>query len=201
MRVLIACEESQVVCKAFRLRGHDAFSCDLKPCTGGHPDWHIQANVLDHLRDDWDLMIAHPECKYLCFSGERWIKTEEGRLEKRLEAFEFFKELYHAPIPKKCIENSHSLFLNQKFMKPTQSFHPYHFGDGFKKLTCIWLVNLKPLIPTNILWQRYPQAHRESPGPERSAIRARSQPGIASAMAEQWSRDISYKQYKQLSIF
>ncbi|HEY3385780.1 MAG TPA: hypothetical protein VGK46_04680 [Saprospiraceae bacterium] len=183
MKVLVACEKSQVVCKAFRARGHEAFSCDVQPCSGGHPEWHIQGDVLNHLDEGWDLMIAHPECKYLCFSGERWAAW---RMELRLQAFEFFKTIYNAPIKKKCIENSHSIFLNREFKKPTQSVHPYHFGDGFKKLTCLWLVNLKPLIPTNILWQRYPKAHRESPGPDRSERRARTYEGIANAMAQQW---------------
>jgi len=187
LKVLIACECSQVGAIAFRNAGHEAYSCDLQPADGGHPEWHIQDDAIKiAYQGGWDMMIAHPECKYLCFSGERWCNTDE-RKQLRKEAFEFFKSMYNAPIPKRCIENSHSIFLNREFKKPTQSIHPYHFGDPFKKLTCIWLVNLKPLIPTDILWQRYPQAHREAPGPDRSKRRAKSYPGILNAMARQWT--------------
>lgn len=187
MRVLVACEFSQVVTKAFRERGHEAYSCDLLP-TEGNPEWHIQDDVLSDAvwRHNWDLLIAHPECKYLCFSGERWMVGNPDRLQKRVAAFEFFKKLYYAPVKRICIENSHSIFLQREFKKPTQTIHPYHFGDPFKKSTCLWLRNLKPLIPTNIMWQRYPKAHREPPGPDRSKNRARTYPGIANAMANQW---------------
>lgn len=188
MRVLIACEESQVVCIEFRKKGHEAFSCDLQECSGGHPEWHIKQDILLHLNNGWDLMIAHPECKYLCFSGERWIKEKHGRAELRKEAFEFFKKLWNAPIKKIAIENSHSIFLNKNFSKPNQTVHPYHFGDPFKKSICLWLKGLPPLVPTNILpiGQRHPAAWLQSPGKNRSKIRSKTYLGFAKAMAEQW---------------
>jgi hypothetical protein len=191
MRVLVGCEESQAICIAFRNRGHEAYSCDLQPCSGGHPEWHIQDDVLRHLDDGWDLLIAHPECKYLCFSGERWLKNNPERIEKRKAALRFFLILYDWPsIPRKCIENSHSVYLNRAFRKPDQNLHPYHFGDPYQKLTCLWLRNLCPLIPTNIIFKRYPMCHKECHHKDRSKIRAKTYPGIANAMSEQWGIDL-----------
>jgi hypothetical protein len=120
MKILIACEYSGVVRDAFTARGHHAISCDLLPTES--PGYHWEGDIFDCLKFhhyNFDLMIAHPECKYLCFSGERWITEIPGRMKLRLEAFEFFKELYNLPIKKICIENSHSIFLNREFKKPT----------------------------------------------------------------------------------
>ena len=200
MRVLVACEESQEVCKAFRARGHEAYSCDLQECSGGHPEWHIQEDALviantfrfytqdvtEHFVNEWDLMIAHPPCKYLAWSGERWMKTEEGRPAKRQEAFAFFLELYNCPIEKICIENSLSLWLERTWKRPTQTVHPFHFGEPYRKSTCLWLKNLKPLMPTKIVDVREPAVHRMWPGKDRDKMRAKTYPGIARAMAEQW---------------
>lgn len=200
MRILIACEESQAICIAFRNKGHEAYSCDLQKCSGGHPEYHIIADVMTVINggwvttqagarvyiDKWELMIGHPECKFLCWSGERWIKNNPERLAKRMEAFEFLKTLYNCQIEKVCIENSLSLWLERNWKKPTQTVHPFHFGDPYRKSTCLWIRGLKPLIPTNIIWQRYPAAHKEGPSSERSKIRAKTYPGIALAMAEQW---------------
>lgn len=185
MRVLIGCEMSGVIREAFKRQGHDAWSCDLQDTE--IPGQHFKADILTVLDEDWDLFIGHPECKKLCFSGERWMKEKPGREEEREEAFQFFLKLYNAPIKRKAIENSHSIFLN-KWKKPTQSVHPYHFGDPFKKLTCLWLQGLPPLIPTNILpiGHRYPAAWLEKPGKDQSKNRARTYPGIAEAMAIQW---------------
>lgn len=187
MKVLIACEESQVVCKAFRARGHEAYSNDLRDCSGGHPEWHLKMDVFRAIEIAyWDLMVAHPPCEHLCFSGERWFHEGKKDWALRQDAFDFFMRLYYSDIPRVCIENSHSIAINQQFRKPDQTVHPYHFGDPYKKSTCLWLRALKPLMPTNILWQRYPKAHREAPGAERKGNRARTEPGIAKAMAEQW---------------
>lgn len=188
MRGIVGCEFSQVITKAFRDRGHEFYSCDLKP-TEGNPDWHFQEDLFKVLeRERFDLGIFHPECKYLCFSGERWMKERPERVELRMLAFEFFKKCMNANIPKICTENSHSIFLNTKYRKPDQTVHPYHFGDPFKKSTCLWLKGLPPLVPTNILpiGKRYPAAWREGPSANRSNIRAKTYPGIAQAMAEQW---------------
>lgn len=198
MKILIACEESQTVCKAFRARGHEAFSCDVQPCSGGHPEWHIQDDVLNHLNDNWDLMIAHPECKYLCWSGERWLKNNPERLAKRMKAFEFLKALYYFPgIKKKAIEQSLSYFLTRTWKKPDQMFHPFHFGEPFRKTTMLYLVGLKPLQPTKIVWQREAAVHNEWPSEDRSRNRARTYQGIANAMAEQWSENLIPSELEQ----
>ena len=190
VRVLVACEESQVVCKAFRERGHEAYSCDIQECSGGHPEWHIQDDVFKAIHRrfwNWELMIAHPPCKYLAWSGERWMKNNKERLAQRIEAFEFLKALYYQrDIPMICIENSLSLFLERNWIKPDQKIHPFHFGDPYRKTTCLWLRGLKPLIPTNIVFQREPAVHNMWPGKDRDKLRAKTYPGIARAMAEQW---------------
>lgn len=193
LRILIACEESQVVCKAFRERGHEAYSCDIQDCSGGHPEWHFKEDVFEVIEKygPWDMMIAFPECRYLCWSGERWLTNNPERLVKRMEAFEFLKRLYNSNIPLISVENSLSLFLERKWKKPTQKIHPFHFGDPFRKTTCLWLRGLKPLIPTNILFHRIPAAHNQWPSKDRSKIRAKTYPGIAKAMAEQWSEDLT----------
>jgi hypothetical protein len=186
MRVLIGCECSGIVREAFARRGHDAWSCDLKPSE--QPGKHIQDNVLNVLNDGWDLGIFHPECKFLCWSGERWIKQQPGRELFRNDAFQFFKKLYNCNIKRKCLENSLSLFLDRNFKKPTQYIHPYHFGEPYKKTTCLWLQNLPPLQPTNILpiGKRYPFAYMVPGNKKQSETRARTFTGIAEAMAEQW---------------
>lgn len=187
MRVLVACEESQVVCKAFRERGHEAYSCDIQECSGGHPEWHLHMDVFKatHL-GAWDMMIAHPPCKYLAWSGERWLKNNPERQLKRAEAFMFLKTLYYQNIPMISVENSLSYFLERTWQKPDQKIHPFHFGEPFRKTTCLWLRGLKPLIPTNIIFQREPAVHNMWPSEDRAKLRAKTSPGIARAMAEQW---------------
>jgi len=143
MRVLIACEESQTVCKAFRERGHEAYSCDIIDCSGGHPEWHIKDDVLKHLNDGWDLMIAHPPCTYLSYAATSvWDKP--GRLELRLEALTFFAKLWLAPIEKICIENPMGC-ASPTIAKYSQVIQPYYFGDTESKRTCLWLKNLPEL--------------------------------------------------------
>jgi hypothetical protein len=187
MRVLIACEESQTVCKAFRSLGHEAYSCDIQECSGGHPEWHMKADARNFLDGSWDIIIAHPPCKYLAWSGERWMKDNPDRLEKRNKAFEFFKEMYNAKAKiGVCVENSLSLFIERTWKKPTQTVHPFHFGDPYRKSTCLWLRGLPPLIPTDIVHKREPAVHNMWPGKDRDKLRAKTHPGIARAMAEQW---------------
>lgn len=177
MYVLIACEESQTVCKAFRERGHDAFSCDIQECSGGHPEWHIQQDVLPLLNGDcsfstldgcrhilfgkWDLIIAHPPCTYFSNAtnvnlgrkdrptvfNEQW---KQKFFENRSNAFEFVKTIYNANCDRICIENVVG-YLSTHFMKPTQYIEPFYFGDPWKKKTCLWLKGLNPLKPTNVV--------------------------------------------------
>jgi hypothetical protein len=144
MKVLIACEESQVVCTAFSNKGHEAYSCDIQDCSGGHPEWHIKDDVLKHLNDGWDMMIAHPPCTYLSYAATgSW--NNNGRLRKRLDALEFFAELWLAPIDKICIENPMGC-ASPTIAKYTQVIQPYYFGDTESKRTCLWLKNLPKLI-------------------------------------------------------
>ena len=154
MRVLVACEFSQVVTKIFRELGHEAYSCDILP-TEGNSEWHIQDDVLKHLDDGWDLMIAHPPCTYLTNTGNKWMKPEfrdrfPNRIKQREQAIEFFLKLYNAPIDKIAIENPVGI-MSRVFRKPDQYVHPYWFGDPHSKKTGWWLKNLPKLKPTKIV--------------------------------------------------
>lgn len=143
MRVLAACEESQRACEAFRRRGHEAYSCDIIPSSGGHPEWHIQRDVLEVLFDNWDLIIAFPPCTDLsCACANLWPqKKKDGR---QGMAFEFVKKIWGAPCEKVCIENPQG-WLNTNWIPPTQTIHPYYFGDPYYKRTCLWIRGLPPL--------------------------------------------------------
>lgn len=193
MKVLVACEESQRVCIAFRERGHEAYSCDIEPCSGGHPEWHIQDDVLKHLDEDWDLIIAHPPCTYLSNAGARFLYPKgvlnEERYKKGLEAKEFFMQLYNADCPKICVENPVSSKI-YNMPKHTQEIQPFEFGHPFKKKTRLWLKGLEPLKPTNIV-----EASESTKiagnwfnkgGKERQKNRSKTFEGIAKAMAKQW---------------
>lgn len=165
-KILIACEESQTVAKAFRARGHEAYSCDLLPQSGGHPEWHIQGDVLEIVGRGWDLMVAHPPCTFLTVSGVRWLSHPEDknlpfeqrrpnphypdRRKNMLESVEFVKRLYDSNINRVAIENPIGL-LSSYWRKPDQTIHPYMFGDKASKATCFWLKNLPKLTPTNIV--------------------------------------------------
>ena len=183
MRVLVACEFSGTARDAFIQRGHDAVSCDLLPSE--QPGPHIQGNVLDHLSDGWDLMIAHPPCTHLCKAGNRWWpeKLADGRVE---EAVRFVRALREAPIPRIAIENPVGL-LSKYLRRPTQIIHPWQFGDPWKKETCLWLYDLPRLTHTKIV---EPQGHWVEHGNHgkcsNSKDRSRTFPGIADAMATQW---------------
>ena len=184
MRVLIACEESQEVCKAFRERGHEAYSCDLQECSGGHPEWHLQVDALQMLKLKWDLIIAHPPCTDLSVSGARWFKEKQadGRQQKSIE---FFMRFINADCVKIAVENPISI-MSSKYRKPDQIIQPWQFGHGETKATCLWLKGLPPLKPTNIVDGREQRVFRMAPSPDRARLRSKTFHGIALAMAEQW---------------
>ena len=181
MRVLIACEFSGIVRDAFAARGHDAWSCDLLPSE--RPGNHFECDVRDVLLMRWDLMIAHPPCRFLAVSGARWFSAR--RLEQA-EALQFVADLLNAPIPAIALENPVSV-ISSHIRKPDQIIQPWQFGHGETKATCLWLKNLPKLQPTNIVDGRTPRVHHASPGPDRWKERSRTLPGIAEAMAAQWS--------------
>lgn len=202
MKVLVACEESQVVCKAFRARGHEAYSCDIQDCSGGHPEWHIKCNVIEILGYGWDLMVAHPPCTYFSRAGIQFIYKQPDRIEKLWESFRFVKALWNADINKIAIENPVG-WLNTNWRKSNQIIHPWYFGDGEMKETCLWLKNLPRL---NGLHEVAINPSKYHPKPEKSRIgsdgkmknkyfmsrmtnakdRSKTFPGIANAMAQQW---------------
>jgi hypothetical protein len=203
MRILIACEESQEVCKAFREKGFEAFSCDILPAGGGHPEWHIQDDVLKHLGDGWDMMIAHPPCTYLANSGGRWLYNKDGsknieRWEKLKDGAEFFRALLFADIAFIAVENPipHKYALELIGKKYDQIIQPYQFGHPESKATCLWLKNLPKLNPTDdvkYIWKTLPKRqaqrlHYLPPTEDRAKIRSRTYPGIAKAIAEQWGK-------------
>lgn len=172
MNILIACEESQEVCKAFRKRGHIAWSCDIEPCSGGHEEWHIQGDVLPYLNGNcdfttadgtkhnqqgkWDLIVAHPPCTYLTISGNRWFNVERygdkaiQRITERERAAEFFMKFVNADCDRIAIENPIG-YMNSHYRKPDQTIQPYMFGHPVGKSTCLWLKNLPQLKPTDIV--------------------------------------------------
>jgi len=203
MKILVACEESQAVTKEFRKRGHEAYSCDIQPCSGGHPEWHIQDDVLKVLEGDWDMMIAFPPCTHLAVSGAAWFeqKRKDGRQQ---EGIDFFMEMVNAPIERIAIENPVGI-MSTIYRKPDQIIQPWQFGDSFQKTTCLWLKNLPLLKHTNIVdrgeffeWtdgktgkkKKQPKWYADAynlPPEERGVVRSKTFPGIAEAMAEQWS--------------
>lgn len=181
MRVLIACEFSGIVRDAFIARGHDAVSCDLLPSE--RPGPHIQGDVLNAIRDEWDLMIAHPPCTYLAVSGARWFKD---RFREQEAAVQFVRDLFTwRTIPRIAIENPIGV-LSRHIRKPDQIIQPWQFGHGETKATCLWLKNLPKLTPTNVVDGRLGRVHCEPPSPDRWKNRSRTYQGIADAMAEQW---------------
>lgn len=182
MRVLIACEESQTVCKAFREKGHEAYSCDLQACSGGHPEWHIQEDAIKvAYAYDWDLVISFPPCTHLAVSGARWFKDKE---KEQYEAINFFHALVHLP-HKWAIENPIGI-MSTRFRKPDQIIQPWQFGHGETKATCLWLNGLPKLQPTNIVEGREQRIWKMAPSPDRAKERSKTFSGIAAAMAQQW---------------
>jgi len=201
MRILIACEESQAVCIAFRKLGHSAYSCDTLPCSGGHPEWHIQGNVLDYLDRRWDMLIGFPPCTYLAVSGLHWNKRIEGRQDLTEDAITFVRALMEADIPMIAIENPVGC-ISTRIRKPDQIIQPYQFGHDASKKTCLWLKNLPPLLPTNYFpprivdgkerWSNQTDSgqNRLTPSETRASERSKTYSGIANAMAEAWGQSL-----------
>lgn len=196
LRILIACEESQAVCKEFRALGHEAYSCDILPCSGGHPEWHIQGDAIgEAYSGKYDLMIAHPPCTFLANSGVRWLELKDGyamnreRWQEMLWGAMFFKDLLNAPINKIAVENP----IPHKYAglpKYSQIIKPWQFGHGETKSTCLWLKGLPLLKPANIVEGREQRIWKMPPSADRAKLRSKTFPGIAKAMAEQWSNYI-----------
>lgn len=206
LKVLVACEESQAVCKAFRELGHEAYSCDIQDCSGGHPEWHIKGDVLPLLNENWDLIIAHPPCTYLSNAGARWLysggKLNADRYKKGLDGKDFFMKFYFSNCDHVAIENP---IPSRVYDLPqyTQVIQPYEYGDPWSKKTCLWLKGLPILHPTEIVKDYLPfcssgsYSNSHDPkykGASRKGGSAKSRsktfPGIAKAMAEQWARYI-----------
>lgn len=209
MRVLVACEESQEVCKAFRALGHEAYSADIQEPSGGHPEWHILGDVLpiingectfttmdgkQHRVDgEWDLIIAHPPCTDLAVSGAAWFaeKRADGRQQA---AIDFFMQFVNADCEHIAVENPVSIMSTQ-YRKPDQIIQPWMFGHPEKKATCLWLKGLPPLVPTNdvsdymktLPKNQQERLHYLPPSPDRAKLRSKTFPGIAKARASQWS--------------
>lgn len=200
-RVLVACEFSGVVRRAFAALGHDAWSCDLLPAEDRN-NKHIVGDAREILGDGWDLlMVAHPPCTRLCNSGVRWLhvpppgKSINQIWEDLRDAAALFSAFWNAPIKRVCIENpvmhKHAKALIENFSPAAQSVQPWQFGHPETKRTCLWLRNLPPLKATKIVAGREPRVHRMPPSPDRWRERSRFFPGIAAAMAEQWSGELA----------
>lgn len=204
MKILIACEESQTVCKAFRQLGDEAYSCDVLPCSGGHPEWHLQQDVLPLLREPWDLIIAHPPCTFLTVTGNRWFNVERygeaaiRRERERERAVAFFMSFTQTACNHVAIENPVGI-MSTRWRKPDQIINPFQFGDPYEKRTCLWLRGLPLLNPTDIVeplprvkytsGKTMPQWYADAwhlPPDERARLRSKTFDGIANAMAEQW---------------
>jgi site-specific DNA-cytosine methylase len=216
MKILIACEESQAVCKEFRKLGHEAYSCDILDCSGGHPEWHIKNDVIEVINGGgYEMMIAFPPCTHLTVSGARHFeqKRKDGRQQQGID---FFMSMINAPIEKIAVENPVGI-MSTIYRKPDQIIQPYYFGDPFQKTTCLWLKNLNPLyynlepniFDTNVTSTKdkgemiylidkktgkqksqakwyYDALINAKTKEERSTLRSKTFPGIAKAMAEQW---------------
>lgn len=205
MKILVACEESQEVTKAFRARGHEAYSCDILDCSGGHPEWHIQGDVLSELKKDWDMVLAFPPCTHLAVSGAAHFaaKRADGRQQEGIDFFLEFTKLGH--VPRVAIENPIGI-MSKIYRKPNQIIQPYQFGENASKRTCLWLKGLPNLIETNRVQGRMVTTpsgkvverwanqcsnyghDKTAPSPERSRIRSKTYSGIANAMADQWGQ-------------
>jgi len=207
MRVLVACEYSGVVRRAFAALGHDAWSCDLLP-SEDRSNKHIIGDARDLLNDGWDLlMVAHPPCTRLCNSGVRWLsvpppgRTLEDMWAELDEAAALFSAFWNAPIPRVCVENpvmhKHAKARIANYQEFSQSVQPWQFGHGECKRTCFWLRGLPKLVPTNVVEGREQRIHLQPPGPDRWKERSRFFPGIAKAMAEQWGGRVE----EQLPLF
>ena len=195
MKILVACEESQRVCIELRKLGHEAYSCDILPCSGGHPEWHLQQDVLPLLNEKWDMIIAFPPCTYLSNAGARHLfpggKLNEERYKKGLLAKELFMSIYNANCSKIAIENPTPSKI-YRLPEKAQIIQPWQFGHPYSKRTQLWLKGLPQLIPTNIV--EVESSCRKAGnwfnkgGKDRQINRSKTFPGIAKAMADQWTR-------------
>ena len=195
MRVLVACEESQAVTLELRRGGHEAYSCDLLPTSGKHPEWHIQADALEIAKMEWDMVLAFPPCTHLSVSGARHfeVKRRDGRQDMAVGFFKAFTALDH--VPRVAIENPVGI-MSKLYRKPDQIIQPWMFGHPEQKATCLWLKGLPHLVPTKDVsadMEALPASERERihhmpPSPERAKLRSKTFPGIAKAMAQQWGR-------------
>lgn len=208
MKILVACEESQAVTKAFRKKGHEAYSCDILDCSGGHPEWHIKGDVLKIINDGWDMIIAFPTCTYLTVTANKWFKDQEPRKsgalvgeerrEAREHAVKFFMKLSNADCEKIVIENPVGV-MSTRWRKPDQIICPSMFGHKEPKKTCLWLKGVPILNATKIVekeytitksgknmatWYYYAEKTKGQKG--RAKIRSKTFQGIADAMADQW---------------
>lgn len=208
MRVLVACEESQAVTIELRKLGHEAYSCDVEPCSGGHPEWHIQQDVLPLINGNcnfyavdgtyheivgrWDMLIAFPPCTHLCVSGARWFKEGVKPLYLQDQGAEFFMRFVNSNCPRIAIENPVGV-MSTRYRKPDQIINPYQFGHPEQKKTCLWIKGLPLLIDTDNVYaymMTLPVKQRTRIhwlGSNHSKERSKTYPGIARAMAEQWT--------------
>lgn len=193
MKILVACEESQAVTIELRKLGHEAYSCDIEPCSGGHPEWHLQSDALELLKIKWDMIIAFPPCTYLSNAGAKHLfkgkKLNEERYKKGLEAKEFFLTFYNADCPRVAVENPISSKIYE-MPEHTQEIQPYMFGHAVQKKTRLWLKGLPKLTPTNVV-EPQTNCHEAGTwfmkgGKDRQKNRSKTFPGIAKAIAEQW---------------
>ena len=214
MKILCACEESQAVTIELRKLGHEAYSCDLQPESGGHPEWHIQGDVLQELKKDWDMICAFPPCTHLAVSGAAWFeeKRKDGRQQ---EGIDFFMEIVNCDCERVAIENPVGI-MSTIYKQPSQVIHPFEYGEDSTKSTCLWLKGLPLLRPTNII---SPSKHVTKTGKvydkwwfdtclisdlkERAKARSKTFKGISKAMAHQWTnlnQDDYYYKFNQAEL-
>lgn len=195
INILVGCEESQAVCKAFRARGFNAFSCDEQECSGGHSEWHHKGDIMGLIYGSgikWHAGIFFPPCTYICFAGIRWNTNNPGREIKTELAIEFVRSLMNCGIPNISIENPVGVIPRRTGVKWSQMIHPWQYGHEEEKKTCLWLTGFPLLQPTKIMDVREQKIFRKSalagPGSskDRSKNRSKTFPGIAEAMAQQW---------------
>jgi len=186
-KVLVACEKSQAVTIEMRKIGIEVYSCDIEPCSGRYPEWHIQGDVIPLLKQEWYIIIAFPPCTHLAVSGAKWFKEKQkdGRQQR---AIDFFMQFVNCKCKRMAIENPIGI-MSTIWRKPDQIIQPWQFGHGETKATCLWLKNLPLLKPTNIVNDRNHSIWKMPPSKDRGEIRSKTFSGIAKAMAEQWSKE------------
>lgn len=200
LKILVACEESQTVTKELRALGHEAYSCDLEPCSGGHPEWHLQQDVTEVLKKQWDMIIAHPPCTYLTNTGVCWLTGKNKKPERWAQLEEganFFKLFLDHPCERIAVENPimHKYAIEMIGRKHDCLVQPYMFGHKERKATCFWLKGLPPLVETynvkdemeKLPKREQQRLHYLPPSKDRAKLRSKTYSGIAKAMALQWA--------------